>query len=69
MHCSDNPTEFLKALRLKANKITSSYEKNKKVDANICVMLAQEFEELDQHLAEGGDAPEQWAPETDTSGL
>lgn len=58
-----NPTNFLAELRKLASKVTDAADANKPIDANICVLLARRFQELDEWLCEGGDAPSAWTEE------
>jgi len=58
-----NPTQFLTELRKIAGKITDAADANKSIDANLCMKLARGFQELDQAICEGGDAPSQWTDE------
>jgi hypothetical protein len=55
------PTEFLAHLRRLAKQVTEAADAQKAIDANACVDLARGFQELDQWLCEGGDAPAAWA--------
>lgn len=55
-----DPTNLLIEMRKLAGKITDADEAHKSIDAVSCVRLARAFQDLDQSLCEGGDAPEQW---------
>jgi hypothetical protein len=55
-----NPTQFLVGMRELAEKIVAAADANKPIDGNACIQLARMFQDLDQTLCAGGDAPGQW---------
>ncbi len=55
------PTSFLVELRKLASKVTDAADKNKPIDASDAIKALRMFQDLDQALCEGGDAPSQWA--------
>ncbi len=55
-----NPTAVLNVLRNLARQISDAADRDQKINAESCVQLAKGFQELDQWLCEGGDAPNQW---------
>lgn len=55
-----NPTAVLNTLRNLARQITDAADRDQRINADACVQLAKIFQEFDQWLCEGGDAPAQW---------
>ena len=59
-HIAEDPNKFLENMRKSAESIMEAANAQKKIDANLCVGLAKMFQELDEYLVEGGDAPMAW---------
>jgi hypothetical protein len=58
-----NPNTFLAEMRKLAAKVTDAADAQKSVDGVSAVRVCRMFQDLDQWLCEGGDAPSQWAGE------
>lgn len=54
------PSNFLAELRKLASQITDAADEGKFFDAAMAVKALKMFQDLDQALCEGGDAPDQW---------
>lgn len=55
-----NPTSVLNVLRNLANQISDAADRDQRINADACVQLAKTFQQLDEWLCSGGDAPSQW---------
>lgn len=55
------PSSFLIELRKLASKVTDAADANKPIDQVSAIKALRMFQDLDQALCEGGDAPNQWA--------